>query len=169
MAIPLRYNFRNLIVRWRSTVATSLGIALVVAVFVMVESLARGLQSTYVSTGDPRNLLVLRKGSTAESSSQITRNEVRLMKYLDGISRNQQGDPLASAEIQVLVQMDRHDHSGTAHVLVRGLGPVGIELRPRVKVTEGRMFRLGLNECIVSRRIAQRKRPASNANESPPW
>ena len=156
MAIPFRYNLRSLVVRWRSTVATALGIALVVAVFVMVMALARGLEATYITTGDVRNLLVLRKGSTAESSSQITRDEVRQMKYLDGIARNDRGVPLASAEIQVLVQMDRADHTGTAHVLVRGLGPVGIELRPRVKIIEGRMFQLGLNECIVSRRIAQR-------------
>lgn len=156
MAVPLRYNYRNLVVRWRSTIATSLGIALVVAVFVMVMSLARGLKATYVSTGDPRNLLVLRKGSTAESSSQITVNEVRQIKYLSGIARNPQGEPLASAEIQILVQMDRIDRTGTAHVLVRGLGPVGIQLRPSVQVTEGRMLRQGLNECIVSRRIASR-------------
>ncbi len=49
MAIPLRYNLRSLVVRWRSTLATALGIALVVAVFVMVMSLARGLAATYIS------------------------------------------------------------------------------------------------------------------------
>jgi putative ABC transport system permease protein len=52
MAIPLQYNLRSLVVRWRSTIATALGIALVVAVFVMVMSLARGLNATYISTGD---------------------------------------------------------------------------------------------------------------------
>ena len=156
MVIPLRYNLRNLVVRWRSTIAAALGIALVVAVFVMVMALARGLAATYISTGDPRNLLVLRKGSTAESSSQITRDEVRQIRYLEGIARNSAGEPIASPEIQVLVQMDRCDLSGTAHVLLRGLGPVGIELRPRVRIREGRMFRPGLNECIVSQRIAQR-------------
>ena len=156
MAIPLRYNLRNLVVRWRSTVATALGIALVVAVFVMVMSLARGLAATYISTGDPRNLLVLRKGSTAESSSQITPNEVRQIRYLAGIDRNASGEPLASPEIQVLVQMDRRDQTGTAHVLMRGLSPVGIELRPQIAIRDGRIFRQGLNECIVSQRIAQR-------------
>src|SRR5260370_1042931 len=42
MTIPFKYNWRNLRVRWRSTLAATLGIALVVAVFVMVMSLARG-------------------------------------------------------------------------------------------------------------------------------
>ena len=156
MAVPLRYNLRNLRVRWRLTLATMLGIALVVAVFIMVMALARGLKATYVSTGDPRNLLVLRKGSTAESSSQITRNEVRLIKYLDGIARDANGEPLASAEILVLINLDRIDRTGTANVLVRGIGPVGLRLRTSIKLVEGRMFQSGLHECIVSRKIANR-------------
>ena len=156
MAIPLKYNLRNLRMRWRSTLATALGVALVVAVFVMVMALARGLKSTYVSTGDERNLLVLRKGSTAESSSQIDRHRVLRFKYLDSIARNERGEPLASAEIIVLILLERADHSGTANVLVRGIGSVGLELRPTIKLVEGRMFQPGLGECVVSRAISER-------------
>src|ERR1041385_5171770 len=130
MAIPLKYNLRNLRVRWRMTLATTLGVALVVAVFVMVMALARGLKATYITTGDERNLIVLRKGSTAESSSPAQREQVRQIKYLDGIKRTAGGEPLASAEIIVLINLDRIDLSGGANVLVRGIGPVGIELRP---------------------------------------
>ena len=72
MLVPLQYNLRNLRVRWLSTLATVTSLGLVVAVFVLVLALARGLRATYLSTGDPRNLLVLRKGSMAESSSQIS-------------------------------------------------------------------------------------------------
>ncbi len=156
MSIPLKYNLRNLRVRWRSTLATTLGIALVVAVFVMVMSLAKGLSSTYISTGDARNILVLRKGSTAESSSQIGLEDTRRMKYLDGIARNERNEPFASAEIVVLINMDRLGGNGSANVLVRGIGPVGLELRPNIKIVEGRMFQKGLHECIVSHKIADR-------------
>ncbi|NQU09921.1 ABC transporter permease [bacterium] len=158
MSVPLKYNLRNLLVRWRLTLATTLGIALVVAVFIMVTALARGLRTTYVSTGDPRNLLVLRKGSTAESNSQITREEVRLMRYLDGIARDpaRRDEPLASAEMLILINLDRRDRSGSANVLVRGIGPVGLRLRPTVRIVAGRPFRPGRRECIVSRKIAER-------------
>lgn len=155
MAIPLKYNLRNLRVRWRSTVATMLGIALVVGVFNLVMALYRGMQATYINTGDARNLIVLRKGSTAESSSQIGRDEAWRMKYLGGIVRNAHDQPLASAEIIVLINLERVG-GGTANVLVRGIGPVGIELRPQVRVVAGRMFHPGLRECIVSKRIADR-------------
>lgn len=156
MAIPIKYNLRSLRVRWRSTLATMLGIALVVAVFVMVMALAKGLKSTYISTGDEHNLLALRKGSTAESSSQIQRSSVRQVKYLDGIARNAAGDPLISAEIIVLINLDRIDGTGNANVLVRGMGPIGAELRPHIRLVEGRWFQPGLNECVVSRKIADR-------------
>lgn len=155
-AIPLRYNLRSLRIRWRLTLATVLGVALVVAVFVMVMALARGLKSTYVTTGDVRNLLVLRSGSTAESSSQITREEVLRMKYLKGLARDEQDRPLFSPEIIVLIYLDRIDGSGGANVLVRGMGEQGLALRPQISVVDGRMFQPGRRECMVSRRVADR-------------
>ncbi|MCS7048035.1 MAG: ABC transporter permease [Verrucomicrobiae bacterium] len=155
MAVPLKYNLRNLRVRWRSTTATVLGMALVVAVFVLVMSLDRGMRATYINTGDPRNLIVLRKGSTAESSSQISRQQARLIRYAPGIARTERDEPLASAEVIVLALLQRRE-GGQANVQVRGLGSVGLELRPQVRLVEGRMFVPGRRECIVSRRIAER-------------
>lgn len=158
MRVPLKYNLRHLIVRWRATAATVVFIALVVAVFVMVMSLACGLRATYLSTGDARNLLVIRKGAMAESSSQVTVDEVRRVKFLDGIARSPgaRGDePLASAEMIVLITLQRNS-GGKAHVQVRGLGPMGPLLRPNIQVIEGRMFEPGKRECIVSRSVARR-------------
>ena len=154
-AIPLTYTFRHLRVRWRSTLATTLCIALVVAVFVMLMALANGLKATYISSGDPRNLLVLRKGSMAESSSQVTLENVRQTRFLEGIARNTEGEPIASAEIMVLITLHRAG-GGKAHVQVRGLGPMGLQLRPMVRFVEGRMFQPGHRECIVSKSLAHR-------------
>ena len=155
MRIPLKYNLRHLRRRWRSTLATLLGIALVVAVFVMVMALAHGLTATYVSTGHPGNLLVIRKGALAESSSQITVDEIRRAKYGEGIVLDEKGEPLASAEMMILITLSRLSGS-KAHVQVRGIGPQGLALRPQVQLVEGRMFRPGLRECVVSRGLAQR-------------
>jgi len=153
--IPFSYNLRSLRVRWRSSLATLAGIALVVAVFVIVMALARGLRTTFTSTGDPRNLLVTRKGAMAESSSQITLEDVRRTRYLEGIERTPEGEPLASAEVIVLITLERF-RGGSAHVQVRGLGPLGPRLRPDVQIIEGRMFKPGARECIVSRQVSRR-------------
>ena len=155
MVLPLKYNLRHLRVRWRSTFVAVVSIALVVAVFVMVMSLARGLRTTFLSTGDERNLLVLRKGAQAESSSQITVDDVRRTRVLEGIQSTSQGEPLASAEVIVLITLDRAN-GGKAHVQVRGLEPAGLALRPQIRLVEGRMFQRGVRECIVSRKVARR-------------
>ncbi len=155
MTLALKYNLPSLLGRWRSTLTAVLGIALTVAVFVLVMALANGLRATYLNTGDSRNLLVLRKGALAESSSQITLDEVQRTKCLEGIARDVKGEPLASAEVIILVTMNRNGGS-KAHVQVRGIGPTGGQLRPQVHLVEGRWFRPGLRECVVSRRVAGR-------------
>jgi putative ABC transport system permease protein len=156
MALPLKYNLRNLVVRWRTTLATLLGIALVVAVFIMVESLATGMEHSFVTTGDARNLLILRKGSTADSNSQISRSQVEQMRYRAGIARRADGKPLFSAENIILISLKRATTSGEANVLIRGVEPAGIDLRPQIRLVEGRLFQGGLREVIASRRLGDR-------------
>jgi len=156
VALPLSYNVRNVFVRWRATVATVLGVALVVAVYVLVQSLAVGLEKSSRNTGDPRNVMIVRKGSTAESSSQITRVQFKLIEYMPEIARGGQDRPLVSADTVVLVDLPRRAGHGEAHVLFRGVSPMGIELRPQVKLAAGRWFTPGKREVVVSGRLAER-------------
>src|ERR1043166_1325808 len=156
MALPLRYNIRNIFVRWRATLATVLGVALVVAVYMLVQSLAVGLEKSSRNTGDPRNILIVRQGSTAESSSQVTREQFKNISYLPQIARNEQGQPLVSADNLVLVSLPRKENAGESHVLLRGITTVGMQLRPQVQLVDGRWFVPGKREVVVSRRLAAR-------------
>ena len=166
MALPLTYNFRNVFVRWRATVATVLGIALVVSVYVLVQSLAVGLEKSSGNTGDPRNVLIVRKGATAESSSQVTREQLLLIPYLPGVARDSAGRPLVSADVLVLISLPRRQSAGEANILLRGISPVGMALRPQVQLVPGRdpaggpapsrWFNPGHREVVVSARLAQR-------------
>src|SRR5512139_1938331 len=121
MALPLRYSFRNVLIRWRSTFATVLGIALVVFVFVLLQSLAAGIEKSSGNTGDPRNILVVRKGATAESASLISRENLRDIRYFEEIARSPAGDPILSADVLVLVNLPRREQGGEANVLLRGV------------------------------------------------
>jgi len=123
MALPLKYNFRNVTVRWRSTIATVLGIALVVAVFVLLRALARGIEASAANTGDRRNILVVRKGSQAESGSIVTREQFRVLQYFEEIARNEHGEPVISAELALIVSAPRRNASGEANVIIRGVTP----------------------------------------------
>src|SRR6266536_365419 len=156
MALPFRYSVRNVVVRWRSTLATVLGIALVVFVFVLLQSLAAGIEKSSGHTGDPRNILVVRKGSTAESASLVSRETLHTIQYFGEIARNAVGEPVISADVLVLVSLPRRDGSGEANVLLRGITPRGIELRPQVKLVAGRWFVPGQREVVVSARLAKR-------------
>jgi putative ABC transport system permease protein len=156
MALPIQYNIRNVFVRWRATLATVLGVALVVAVYILVQSLAAGLEKSNRNTGDPLNVMIVRQGSTAESSSQVTREQYRLLRDIPEIAHDAQGQPLISADIIVLVNLPRRNNGGESHVLIRGVSPRGVELRPQVSLVEGRWFTPGLREVVVSRRLAQK-------------
>jgi putative ABC transport system permease protein len=156
MALPFRYSARNAFVRWRSTIATVLGIALVVFVFVLLQSLAAGIEKSSANTGDPRNILVVRKGSTAESVSLITRQNLQDIRYFEEISRNDNGEAIISADVLVLVNLPRREGAGEANVLLRGVTPRGMELRTQVKLAAGRWFEPGKREIVVSAKLARR-------------
>jgi putative ABC transport system permease protein len=156
MALPLTYNYRNVLVRWRSTLATVVGIALVVAVFVLVQALAVGLQKSAGNTGDPRNIMIVRKGSTAESTSMVALSQYQIIRYWPQIARDQAGAPLVSADLLCLISQPRIDGHGEANVSVRGLKTMGLALRPQVKLLSGRWFTPGKREVAVSRKLARR-------------
>ena len=156
MGLPFRYSLRNARVRWRSTLATVLGIGLVVFVFVLLQSLAAGIEKSSRNTGDPRNILIVRKGATAESASLISQQDFRAIRYFEEIARNERGEPMISADVHVLINLPRRDGKSEANVLLRGVTPRGLALRPQVTLAAGRWFIPGKREVVVSARLAKR-------------
>ena len=136
--------------------ATIAGVALVVAVYILVQSLAIGLEKSSRNTGAAGNVMLVRQGSTAESSSQVTREQYWLLRDLPEIARDARGQPIISADVIVLVNLPRRGNGGESHVLIRGVSPRGIELRPQVSLVEGRWFKPGLREVVVTRRLSTR-------------
>ncbi len=162
MAIPISYNIRNLKMRKGLTIMTALGIALTVTTAVFLMALLAGLDRAFVTSGDPQNVLVLRKGSTAELSGGFDANLFPTLKNLPGIAKDSRGEPLASGEWVVVIVLPRKDGTGEVNVMVRGVIPDGLELRhlpkekPRVKLVEGRWFTPGQREVVVSQSIHSR-------------
>lgn len=154
--IPAKYNLRNLRIRWVTTVMTVLGIGLVVWATVLSFGLADGLEHTLLITGDDLDLIVLRKGSQDEVSSGIPQSVARELATLPGIARDNEGQPLCSMEFVTILTKLRRGDGGTTNLIVRGLDPLGRQLRPDFKIVEGRDVRAGLNEAITSRRMAAR-------------
>jgi putative ABC transport system permease protein len=152
MAIPLSYNLRNLRVRLTTTIMTALGVALTVAVLLGILAMVNGLRGALEVTGHPRQVLVLRQGSTAELVSVVTEEQFRILRLLEGIEQRD-GEPMASHEVVSVVSLNlRSDpaNSETAgNVNIRGVSPMGRYLRDDMKLVEGRWFETGRREVIV--------------------
>jgi len=157
MAIPLSYNVRNLRLRKGLTIMTALGIALTVATAVFIMALLAGLNRAFGATGDALNVLVLRKGSNSElAAGGIQRDAMQVLKDLPGVARNSRGEPLVSGEDILVIVLPRKDGTGEVNVTTRFLTPLGIEMRPTVKLIAGRWFTPGQREIVVSKSLNQR-------------
>ncbi len=155
MAIPLKYNLRNLFVRKVSTLMTIFVVCLVVTVFLFVLALWQGVSRTLSVTASTRNIITMRVGSQAEMQSVITKDAYETIRSLPGIEKSPSGEPYVSAELISLVNLPRADGQ-TTNVQVRGMDPIGFAMRPGVRIVGGRMFRLGTNEAVVSKNLANR-------------
>jgi len=155
MPLPLKYNWRNLTVRKMTTLATALSIGITVGVFVMVLALAQGIDLTLSTSGEPLNLVVVRNGSTAESSSDVSLESLNTIKFLDGVARDG-AEPIVSPEIVTLIYRARKGQSQGSNVTIRGVGPMAMRLRSGFQLVQGRMFNAGLPEAVVAKRISER-------------
>ena len=153
--IPLKYNIGNLKARRVSTLMTILGIGVVIAVMISMMALKNGVHSAVVSSGSKDNLMVMREGAAAELSSWVTKDAYRIIRTLPGIAK-EGGAPLVSPELVIIFKIPKKDDPKGSNVLVRGVTAQAFAMRPYVKIVEGRMFRPGLNEVIVARRIRDR-------------
>lgn len=154
MKIPFSYIFRNLWTRKLTTFLTAAGMGLVVFVFSAVLMLDAGLKQTMGGTGSIDNVVFTRKGAETEIQSGVTRDQASLIEGLPQIARNDAGQPLASKEAVVLISLTKQGQDKLSNIVARGMSPMGLQLRPQVKLIKGRVFRPGSNEIIVGKSVA---------------
>jgi len=154
MTIPFSYIVRNVAARKLTTALTAGGMALVVYVFATVLMLAAGLEQTLVMTGQDDNVVVIRRGSQSEVQSGIDRRQAGIVESLPDIATGQDGQRLFSKEPVVLISLPKRASDKPSNVVIRGVTPSGLTLRPQVSIVAGRMFRPGTSEVIAGRAIA---------------
>jgi putative ABC transport system permease protein len=151
MGLIANYNVRSMLVRKGTAAMTAMGIAMVVAVFVMTLAIAQGFRATLVASGSPQNAIVLRKAATSETLSSVLKPEFSLIETLPQIARDAQGQPLASPELVVVILRPRITDNQPANVPLRGIGPRGFQVRDTITFVEGRRFTPGLREINVGK------------------
>ena len=164
MDVPITYNLRNLVERKATTLMTAVGIGLTVAVLVTSLGLTAGLKSVFGGSGDPRQVLVLRKGVNAELTSTVSDDAYQIIRRLPGIAAAPDGEPMVSPEGLTVVNLPSVDSPEGMNVTVRGLLPIGISMR-NVVITQGTMFAPGLRQIVVGESVAKRY-PAARIGQS---
>src|SRR6476469_3194902 len=145
MGVPVTYNIRNLVERKGTTLMTAVGIGLTVAVLVTAMALTAGLTDVFAGSGDPRQLLVLRKGANAELSSTVSTEAYQIIRRLPGIAVTPDGEPMVSPEGLTVVNLPSVDSPEGMNVTVRGMLPIGLSMRT-VTIIQGKMFQPGLRQ-----------------------
>lgn len=147
-------NLCNIPRRWGTSAVAVFGVACVVGVFVGVLSMAAGFQRTMANAGSPSTLVITRAGSSSEMGSGLSYEQTQLVAGLPGIAK-ENGNPLSSAELFVLVDIAKKSTNSSANVSLRGVMPAAFKVRDKFKILEGRNFEPGKNELIVGRAAQQ--------------
>lgn len=151
MMVPIQYNLRSLWVRKVTTIATALGVTLVIFVFGAAQMLSAGMQRAMKISGRDDTAIVLRDGSDAELSSSFSADFVKLVSERPEVK---QGDgDAAVGEIVVVLTVELASGDGISNLMVRGTPPEGYRFRKELKIVSGRMPTPGTSEVIVGKAI----------------
>jgi ABC-type lipoprotein release transport system permease subunit len=156
MGIPYSYSLRNLWTRRLTTLLTASGMGLVVFVFAATLMLAEGLQKTLVATGSPDNVIVIRKASKSEVQSGVERVQASLIETQPEVAVGSDGNALLAKELVVLINLKKRTSDKPANVVIRGVSAASLQLRPAVRLKEGRLPRPGSAEVITGQSVARR-------------
>jgi len=156
--VPLMYVVRNLGARKVTTALTAGGMALVVYVFATVLMLEEGLRKTLVDTGSWDNVVVTRRSAGTEVQSGVDRQQAGVVESQPEVAIGTNGERIVSKETVVLISLPKRGSAKPSNVVIRGIGPEGTTLRPRVQIVAGRMFRPGSSEIVAGRSIGEQLR-----------
>jgi putative ABC transport system permease protein len=151
MLIPISYSVRSLFVRKTTTIATALGIALVVFVLATALMLSRGIKETLVSSGQNDRAIVLRQGADNELSSGFETSTVGIILAAPGVKR-EGSVPLGAGEVVVVITSEKLGAKDQiSNVQVRGVTATSVKLRKELKVIEGRPPTPGTDEAMIGK------------------
>lgn len=154
--IPFRYNVRSLLVRKTTTIATALGIALVVFVMASALMLSAGIKKTLTGSGRTDNAIVLRKGSDAELNSTIDDPSVGVLLSAPGVAKDEKGVPMGLGEASVVISLDKLGGEGMTNIQVRGITDKSLAFRQNAKVISGKAPRPGADEVLIGKNLQGR-------------
>lgn len=141
--------------RLSMSLATIIGIALVVLVLVGFLSMANGFRESLSGTGSTDVMIVTSRGAKTETDSVITADQFRLVEMAPGLFRDRNGKPIISGEAYAVVSAKRRGNGDPINLSLRGVGASGLEVRSGFTLPEGRMFASGSQEIVIGRSLSR--------------
>src|SRR5262245_15511371 len=122
--VPVKYNLRNLVVRWPVTLLTALAFTLVVGLMTVMLAFVNGMDRLTEGSGRPENVFVMSDGATDELFSNLGYGDITEVVWHDGVKRDEGNAPLASMEVYIVVNQPIPNQRGgrkRRFVQVRGV------------------------------------------------
>src|SRR5262249_13882404 len=101
--VPFMYNLRNLVARWQTNALTAIAFTLVVALLTLMLAFVNGMYYLTSNSGNPANVFVMADGATDELFSNLGYGDIKEVALQKGVSRDDDGQPLASWELYCVV------------------------------------------------------------------
>jgi ABC-type antimicrobial peptide transport system permease subunit len=162
--IPLRYNSRNLVVRWKTTLLTAVGFMLVVALLVVMLAFVQGLNDLSKKSGPEGNVMILRDGSTDELFSDLADGinlqqlwlHPEVLPHPKGPNEKMASREVYSIATQEIKAADPNERSTYRFLQVRGVeDPEVAGTVHGLTLKEGRWLDPVGNEIVVGSGIAR--------------
>ncbi|HZG08124.1 MAG TPA: ABC transporter permease [Allosphingosinicella sp.] len=155
VAASVHISVKSIPRRAAMSIATVVGIALVVLVLLGFLSMANGFQRTLEGAGSDKVAIVLSKGARAEADSMLSSEQYRLLQEAPGVAV-QGGRSLVSGEVYTVVSSPAQQKDALTNVPLRGISSEGLQVRSGFRLSEGRMFTPGSQEIVIGRALQRR-------------
>jgi len=137
--------------RLGASLVVVVGMAGVVAVTVSILSLSTGFMRTIHNSGRADRVIVMSHNAQYEFGSSITRENALAIADAPGLKLATDGKPIASAEALTSIVVTKKSNGLDFNMVLRGLGPEGLALRPEIRLISGRMYRPATHELIAGK------------------
>ena len=122
------------------------------------------MRASLAVSGRPDNLIVLKPGATAESTSLLRSEEFAHLVQVPGLARTTEPTAGLAADVALMspelcvqtTMQHRGDGGRQANVAIRGVDEVAFAVHPNMRITSGRCFQPGTQEAIVGRAAQER-------------
>ena len=139
------WNVRSMSSRLKSSTAAAVGFFGVVLVFVVILSIREGLVAVAKNTGSNSVAIV------SNSSGLLDGSAIHIIGQMPGVAQDTTSGPLVAGTFEATAQITTRSSNLLGTVTLRGVGQNIMNISPKLRIIQGRMFKAGRDEIIVGR------------------